>query len=345
MASLTAARDDGAALSQLRRPAPVMTIGEEGLVLGGTVLAPLRRDAFGLAELVVAGAEERILALLAIAYGKDVGPDVLSNIRWAAREWRRGQSCLAQIHLAYSGLPRLADLEEASSRLFLGEKLLAAGVPPRGLMKACGLDPTPLDLLKAGYDPNQPRVPAGNPDGGQWTDGDAASGGAGSGSSTPPRDQPSSAAGAILVDYKVIKEPPKDAKVVIPPDGAPIRGGDPPTLLIAPRHADYRQVYAAGQAIASMPPLDQIVHIRAALHQGGTYDFQRDPIRQETRPAYANASNYAVGVYLAGAGYALSTTRRMAEAYAYLNSSNYGDKNQIGWIEQAWRDATAGRWK
>jgi len=31
------------------------------------------------------------------------------------------------------------------------------------------------DAVKA-FDPNQPRVPAGNPDGGQWTDGGGGSG-------------------------------------------------------------------------------------------------------------------------------------------------------------------------
>lgn len=91
-------------------------------------------------------------------------------------------------------------------------------------------------------------------------------------------------------------------------------------------------MYAAGQLIASLPPFAQIVHIRAALHQGGTYDFQRDPIRQETQPAYA--SNYAVGVYLAGAGYSLGAASKMAEAFALFNSTNYGSKNQTDWLEQ-----------
>ncbi|MGH6737333.1 MAG: hypothetical protein ACRECX_14845 [Methyloceanibacter sp.] len=36
--------------------------------------------------------------------------------------------------------------------------------------------------VKASFDPNQPRVPAGNPDGGQWTDGGGGGGGAVSGS-------------------------------------------------------------------------------------------------------------------------------------------------------------------
>jgi hypothetical protein len=198
-------------------------------------------------------------------------------------------------------------------------------------LKACSFDSAPIDLLKAGYNLHQPRVPKGNPNGGQWT---AEDGGT---SLAEP--------GVIFTDYKVIKEPPRDAKAVVPPDGVPVSGGDPPTLLIAPRHANYRQVYAAGKAIASAPLQIQIALIRANLRQGGTYDFQRDPIREETQPAYANASNYAVGVYMAGAGYSLELARGMAETYAFFNSSNYGNKNQTAWLEQGWRDANSGRWK
>jgi len=125
----------------------------------------------------------------------------------------------------------------------------------------------------------------------------------------------------------------------------PVTGGDPTTPLIAPRDANYRQVYAAGKAIASAPLPVQIALIRANLRQGGTFDFQRDPVRQETQPAYANASNYAVGVYRAGAGYSLPLARGMAETYALFNSSNYGAENQAAWLEQGWRDANSGRWK
>lgn len=43
----------------------------------------------------------------------------------------------------------------------------------RSLLWAQVVEAKLLDLeraLKANFDPNQPRVPAGNPDGGQWTD-------------------------------------------------------------------------------------------------------------------------------------------------------------------------------
>jgi hypothetical protein len=136
---------------------------------------------------------------------------------------------------------------------------------------------------------------------------------------------------------------PSDAVVVKSPDGKPIKAGEPPTTLIAPSRADFHKVYAAGRAIASLPLWSQIPRIRTALHQGGTYDFQRDPVHQKFFPAYTNASNYAVGVYMAGAGQSLSATLLFAETYALFNSSNY-DK-QRDWITRGWDDATAGWWK
>jgi hypothetical protein len=293
--SLTAARNDWAERSRLRPPAPVLTINDTGLVLGTTVLIPMRRDACVMPTLAIEGAEGRILALLAIACGESIGPGILDNIRRASKYWGQGEDHLAAIELALSGVPPLDDPQDASFRLFLGDKLLVDGLSPRELVEACGVDPAPLDAIKGGYNPNEPRVPAGNPDGGQWT------------SNT---DEAPPAAAIEPSDYK----PPRDAKVVIPADGVPISAGNPPTLLIAPPHADFRQVYAAGQAIAAMAPLDQILHIRAALRQGGTFDFQGNPIRQEAYPSYANASNYAVGVYMAGAGYSLWGTLHAAEA-------------------------------
>ena len=293
MISLQEARKGAADCMRPHPLALVMTTSEEGLVLGTTVLAPMGHDACGIPALAIDGAEERILALLAAAYGKMVGPAVLGNIRRASAYWSQGETVLAAIELALSGLAPLKDKKEAALRLSIGDRLLAAGASPRELMKACGLDPAAFDLLKAGYDPDQPRVPAGNTDGGQWTNSDTAveDAVAGSGSSTAPRGQLSSTAAAILVDYNVIKEPPEDAKVVIPPDGAPVKGGDPPTLLIAPPHADFRQVYAAGQAIASLSYLEQIRRGHAALAHGGAFDFQRNVATHEDYKAYEHASN------------------------------------------------------
>jgi hypothetical protein len=329
MLSLEAARADWAEWARRRAVHSMMMFTDEGLVLGaGTVLAKARADRWSRPRLAIDGAEERILTLLAVAYGKPIDLAVLGHIRRASEQLSRGEPCLALIHLAYTGISKLAHEQECSFRLFLAERALADGVAPSDLLKASGFDSAPLDLLRAGYGLPQPRVPKGNPNGGQWT---------------AENDGTSSC--VVFADYKVIREPPGDAKAVVPPDGVPVSGGDPPTLLIAPRHANYRQIYAAGKAIASAPLPIQIALIRANLRQGGAYDFQRDPVRQETQPAYANASNYAVGVYMAGAGYSLELARGTAETYAFFNSSNYGSKNQTAWLKQGWRDANSGRWK
>jgi len=60
-------------------------------------------------------------------------------------------------------LPPLVHKEQASARLHLGETLLAAGLGPRELIELRDRDPSPLDVLKAGYNPDEPRVPAGIP--------------------------------------------------------------------------------------------------------------------------------------------------------------------------------------
>lgn len=341
-----------------------MTFAEEGLVLGaGTVLAKASGDRCGRLAVAIDNAAERILALLAVAYGEAVDPTVLDHIRRASEQWSREEPCLALIYLAYTGLPTLPDPIESSFRLFLADLALTSGATPRDLLEACGILSTPLDSSKAGYNPDQPRLPAGSGrESGRWTDrnGPAVSSGStrptlefiayrpGSAPQADPSALPSTSLHAIPAAYTVVPGVPADAKVVIPPDGVPIedKGSASPTgKLIAPAHASFRQVYAAGRAIASASFPIQGTLIQAALKQGGTYDFQRNVIRQEAYPAYAHASNYAVGVYMAGAGYSLWWTLHLAETYALFHSSNYGDKEQKEWTTRGWQDATAGRWK
>jgi hypothetical protein len=135
------------------------------------------------------------------------------------------------------------------------------------------------------------------------------------------------------------------AKIVIPADGVPISDKDSPTnFLMAPPDADFRQVYAAGQAIASLPLSEQYSRVRSAIAQEGTYDFQRDVPNQKFYDAYVPAANYAVGVYMAGAGYSLNTTRLLAKLYALRHSSNYSTGDQLDWIKRCWTDGKSGRW-
>jgi hypothetical protein len=71
------------------RPAPDVPSAEpamtaKGLMLAGTTLAEMGCDRHGTLGLVVDGAEERILGLLALTYDRSIAPGVLGNIRRAS---------------------------------------------------------------------------------------------------------------------------------------------------------------------------------------------------------------------------------------------------------------------
>ena len=152
---------------------PLVELTERGLMFGaGTSLARLRRDESGAAVLDVECDRERILALLAVVYGRPLFFDALRHIEGAVKEWRRGDKALANIRLAYARFPRLERREEARP-LFIAAALLKAGVSPRSLMKQYGFDPLILDFDK--YVPSQPRVPPGSGrQSGRWTSDGAA---------------------------------------------------------------------------------------------------------------------------------------------------------------------------
>ena len=96
--------------------------------------------------------------------------------------------------------------------------------------------------------------------------------------------------------------PPKGLTIVhgAPEDAVSLTAGDG-TPFYAPPHADFCKVYAAGQANWQNP-----IAAYLAVGQFGTYDFQRD--NEIFYSAYTNASNYAVGVYMSGAGYSYHAT-------------------------------------
>jgi hypothetical protein len=146
---------------------PVPYLAPQGLVLGaGTVLVPAQ----GTRRLASLDRREaRVLALLSAAHGKAVAPAVLGNIARAGDAWRRGDDCLAYIHLAHSRLPELQDSREAA-RLFLTEGFLDGGGSPQAVFKALNLDAAYIDAVEKVYNPAQPRVPAGSGrTSGQWT--------------------------------------------------------------------------------------------------------------------------------------------------------------------------------
>jgi hypothetical protein len=114
------------------------------------------------------GENDRLLALLSVAYARNVPAGALKHLVWAEREFHRGDLLKSVIHVALTGFPALVK-SEAARRLHLAAGMLDRGLhTPLDLMKACGFDYGALDALVK-YDEDQPRVPKGNPDGGQWT--------------------------------------------------------------------------------------------------------------------------------------------------------------------------------
>jgi hypothetical protein len=64
------------------------------------------------------------------------------------------------MHLAHAILPRCD--EELALRLFVADELIEAGIAPEMLVKAQGFDRAPFALLKAHFNPDHRRVPAGS---------------------------------------------------------------------------------------------------------------------------------------------------------------------------------------
>ena len=152
---------------RLARYRRLPALADHGLELGAmTVLARRTRDRWGATDLALGGREARILALLAVAYWRPVSPSVIGDLRRAAKATARGDTALAAIHLAHSGLPKIDADEGTAFRLFAAERLLDAGVGPRALMRGLGLDTWPLDAIKAGFDPGASRDERG-----RWTNG------------------------------------------------------------------------------------------------------------------------------------------------------------------------------
>ncbi len=147
-----------------------MTFTQAGLALGrGTILAEFEKKGRAAGGLALDGEEARLLSLLTAAYREPLAGGVIEKIRRAVEYWRAGEKALAQIHLAFMGLPRVDETD--AYRLSLAEIALEKGVSPSELMKALGFPRAARDLEK--YSPDQPRVPAGSGrESGQWTSGD-----------------------------------------------------------------------------------------------------------------------------------------------------------------------------
>lgn len=148
-----------------------------GLMLAGEMIAA--RDAQGAFD--VAGREEEIHALLSAAYERPVPAQAMGYIVRAAHWLEHADEApqpgeaftpLAKglTLLALTGLNDVADAQAAQRALADARDALRKGMSPRALLEKLGLVPDDVELLDKRYNPHQPRVPRGNPDGGQWTD-------------------------------------------------------------------------------------------------------------------------------------------------------------------------------
>ena len=153
-------RGDGGVAGAFAVPGPI-GITDRGAVLGRSVLVRNPTD-----DARLALDADRLVALLSVVAERPIGAEVLRPIEAAAAHWRRGDKALANLRLVFSGLPRLVD-PAAATRLSLAEQVLDGGMAPDALMKALWPQPDPNVLHK--YNPDQPRVPAGNGiESGRW---------------------------------------------------------------------------------------------------------------------------------------------------------------------------------
>jgi hypothetical protein len=127
------------------------------------------------------------------------------------------------------------------------------------------------------------------------------------------------------------KKTPTDAVKYMAPDG---------TIFLAPPTANFRSVYAYGRSIAIKSIFEQKTLIGLAVGQGGVFDFQRkDGVFY---PDYTDASNFAVGVLMNGAGYTWVDTETIAGLYATWKSSQGWTQRQTIWWHNGFSAAEAG---
>ncbi|MEW6437736.1 MAG: hypothetical protein AB1508_11295 [Pseudomonadota bacterium] len=170
------------------------TITDAGLVVGaGTSLMRMRKDRFGRPQLALAEDRERAIALYCVAFQHRPPPDFLRHLASASGNWPHDKA-LANLRLVFAQLPRLAN-EADAWRLHLAAALLDEEFSPSRLLSELGF--APFDFRK--YDPEQPRVPAGNGrQSGEW----GSTGGAASAPKVPAPRATASADGSASHDAK-----------------------------------------------------------------------------------------------------------------------------------------------
>jgi hypothetical protein len=137
---------------------------ESGAYLGrGTALLERFRDASG-ALRFRPRPESTLARMLSKAYGRVIDTRrLMTSLRSVAIALDRGDLALANIALVHGEIAPLPD-EHAATRLAKADRQLRAEADAK---RAIRLDPA----RKAGFDPDEPRLPQGQAGGGEWTDG------------------------------------------------------------------------------------------------------------------------------------------------------------------------------
>jgi hypothetical protein len=121
----------------------------------------------------------------------------------------------------------------------------------------------------------------------------------------------------------------------IPPGSAVCTTSTGQTLL-APGGVNFNKIYKAG-AIGK-----GLYFANKYVGQDGVYDLQR-PTPNTFVEHYADAANYAVGVYMNGAGYGLAEMIAWGKLYGQFKSSNSGANNWEDMWTKGWNDANSGK--
>jgi hypothetical protein len=185
------------------------------------------------------------------------------------------------------------------------------------------------------YSPDQPRVPAGSSDGGQWTEWVRVA----------ANDR---GAGGGATDAQ-IRSPKQDGTHVVLPNGKMVANKYSETGYLVSPVTDLSPVAAAGREAGTLyrqmlaspdPDLQQaalpffIGSIGGAISQGGTFDYQRSGNYVTgfiEFPQFRDVSNFNVGLYMQQTGqFSEEDTLSLAGTFARYFSSNYMPNQPYG---------------
>ena len=168
-------------------------------------------------------------------------------------------------------------------------------------------------MLKQNFNPAQPRVPAGNTEGGRWT---YANGLGGNG-----RQQPG-------VSKLRLRKPVTKRFDGLPAGSLTLKAPDG-TYFHAPASADFEKVFQAGKAMVQQPQEKWKNYIDSQVGQFGAFDFQRNDGIFYSQ--YTDASNYAAGLFMNGAGFSYQQTMIFAGGYAATHSKGGVTARRARW--------------